>query len=84
MWEEMLDRKVKECERHLSASVMNSSWHLYMCRRGYCARVTHHGIYLQRVCMVYVHVYSMLLVQWNPILSYGMPAKYTLYSSCGC
>ena len=31
------------------------------------AGVTNHGIYIQRVCTVYGHVYNVPIVQGNPI-----------------
>ena len=47
---------------------------------GHCVGLckSHHGTYLQRVCTVYNHVYSMLLVQGNPIPR--MLAEYRLYT----
>ena len=41
------------------ANICQHHWHLCMSRHGHCvgyARVTHHGLYLQRVCMVYDHI----------------------------
>ena len=47
------------------------------------AGVTHHGIYIQRVCTVYDHVYNVPIVQGNPISRMLAECPISQYS-CGC
>ena len=78
--------KGKGCERRLSASIMNSpsafAW-VGLATMLAQAVVTHHGIYIQRVCTVYDHVYNVPIVQGNPISR--MLAECPISQcSCGC
>ena len=47
------------------------------------AGVTHHGIYIQRVCAVYAHVYNVPILQENPIARMLAECPISQYN-CGC
>ena len=47
------------------------------------AGVTHQGIYIQRVCTVYDHVYNVPIVQGSPISRMLAECPISQYS-CGC